>query len=154
MRLSKKSDYALRTLMYLACRTEQAPMSIRTLAAVNDIPYRFLQQIILDLKSNGWVNTVAGRDGGIVLAKGADEISMGAVVRFFDGVLAPIGCVSITHYEPCSQETVCRFRRLLLDIRNHTASLMDKTTLADLIVHTPPSYAEVFEEQFIYGSGI
>ena len=154
MRLSRKSDYALRALVFLACKEDPGPVSIRVLAEKNDIPYRFLQQITLDLKANGWIITLAGRDGGIQLAKEPHQITVGEVVRFFDGVLAPVGCVSIMHYEPCSQEPICRFRRMLLEIRNLTAAIMDRTTLADLVKNTPPSYKEVFGEQYIDGAGI
>ncbi|HOC67706.1 MAG TPA: Rrf2 family transcriptional regulator [Candidatus Hydrogenedentes bacterium] len=154
MRVSKKSDYALRTLTYLAVQETPGPFSIRFLAKANDIPYRFLQQIVLDLKANGWVTTLPGREGGIMLAKSAREITVGEVVRFFDGVLAPIGCVSVNHPTPCSQETVCRFRGLLLDIRNTTAALMDRTTLADLKPVTSGALRETAERGFGDGGGI
>ncbi len=140
MRFSKKSDYALRVLTHLAVQSTPGPFSIRSLAAANDIPYRFLQQIVLDLKANGWVSTVSGREGGILLAKPAGDITVGEVVRFFDGVLAPVGCVSTAHHTPCSQEAHCRFRSLLLDIRNTTAALLDRTSLAALT--TPDTLSE------------
>ena len=65
---------------------------------------------MLDLKSRGWVESLPGRDGGFVLAKPPGEITLGEVVRHFDGILSPVGCVSTSHYEPCSQESFCRFR--------------------------------------------
>ena len=125
MKLSRKSDYALRALFGLVANDTKAPVSIRELAETHDVPKRFLEQIMLELKSKGWVRSVPGRDGGFVLAKEPHEITMGEVVRHFDGILAPIACVSTTHYEPCSQESVCRFRRVLLDIRNYTARRME-----------------------------
>lgn len=154
MRFSKKSDYALRALVHLAQSYERGPQSIRALADDNDIPYRFLQQIMLDLKARGWVRTHVGRHGGVSLAKAPRAITMGEVVRHLDGVLAPTGCVSITNYEACSQEQKCFFRRSLLDIRNYTAALLDRTTLSMLIQGVPPSRTEVFDMQFIDGGGI
>jgi len=154
MRFSRKSDYALRALTYLAIADQPGPISIRTLSQKNDIPYRFLQQIVLDLKANGWINTIAGREGGIHLAKRPENITVGEVVRHFDGVLAPIGCVSIKHYELCSQESVCLFRSLLLEVRNNTAALLDRTSLADLTrspVFQRPAPMELF---FDDGAGI
>lgn len=144
----------MRTLVTLACTTEVRPIPIRVLAQRNDIPYRFLQQITLEMKQNQWIKSVPGRDGGILLAQPPEAISMGAVVRYFDGVLAPVGCVSIAHYEPCSQESTCRFRRALLEIRNYTAESMDKTTLAMLASGQPLRHDEVFEDNYIGGSGI
>lgn len=93
MKLSRKSDYALRALFGLLATDGKAPVPIRELAERYDVPRRFLEQIMLELKSKGWVRSIAGRDGGFVLAKKPEEITMGEVVRHFDGVLAPIGCV-------------------------------------------------------------
>ena len=154
MRFSKKSDYALRALVALAAGNTKRPVSIRTLADGNDIPYRFLQQIVLDLRDKGWIKTHAGRDGGITLDKPPNAIRMGEIVRHFDGVLAPMGCVSTTHYQSCSQEHSCRFRRILLEIRNHTAHLMDRTTIAMLLTNKPLSHEEVFTQYFADGAGI
>lgn len=154
MRLSKKSDYALRALVTLADKFGEAPVSIRELAEENDIPKRFLEQIMLDLKHRGWVRSVAGRDGGFALARRPEAISMGEVVRHFDGVLAPIGCVSTSHYESCSQESRCRFRRVLLDVRNYTVRIMEGTSLAALQMGRPVAHKEVFAEEFSDGAGI
>jgi Rrf2 family protein len=154
MKLSRKSDYALRALFGLIASGGKAPVSIRELAERYDVPKRFLEQIMLELKSKGWVRSIAGRDGGFVLAKKPDEITMGEVVRHFDGVLAPIGCVSTTHYEQCSQEPVCRFRRVLLDVRNYTARRMDAATLAAVYAGPIVTREEVFSSEFVGGEGI
>jgi Rrf2 family protein len=154
MKLSRKSDYALRALFGLIASDGKTPVSIRELAEKHDVPKRFLEQIMLELKSRGWVRSIPGRDGGFVLAKKPDEITMGEVVRHFDGVLAPIGCVSTTHYEPCSQEPVCRFRRVLLDIRNYTARRMDAATLAAVYAGPVVTREEVFSAEFVGGEGI
>ncbi len=106
----KKSDYALRVLFALVDHYQKGPVSIRELAQSNDIPKRFLEHILLDLKEHDWVDSVAGKHGGYVLVADPSHISMGAVVRVFDHILAPINCVSIREYEKCSQEAVCRFR--------------------------------------------
>lgn len=154
MKLSRKSDYALRALFTLVGNYKQGPLSIREIALRNDIPKRFLEQIMLELKSQGWVDSLAGRDGGFVLAKPPEEITMGQVVRFFDGIIAPIACVSTSHYEPCSQEPVCRFRRVMLDIRNYVSRLMDNATLSGVFMSPIVERAEVFSPEFVYGEGI
>jgi Rrf2 family protein len=143
MRVSRKTDYALRALFTLVDNYGGAPISIRELAARNDIPKRFLEQIMLDLKAQGWADSLAGVRGGYVLGRSPDKITMGEVVRFFDGILAPIDCVSVTGYKPCSQEPVCRFRRVFFDSRNYVAALMDKSTLAQVAKGAPLSRAEV-----------
>src|SRR5450759_831196 len=154
MKVSKKSDYALRALFSLVEDYGQGPVSIRELAARNDVPKRFLDSILLDLKSMGWVDSTPGKYGGYFLAKSPDEIRMGQVVRRFDNLLAPINCVSVIHYEKCSQEPGCRFRRVFLQIRNDTTRLMDNATLASVYAGQPVLPQEVFDQALIEGDGI
>ena len=153
MRISKKTDYALRALFTLVDHFGGAPIPIRELARRNDVPKRFLEQIMLALKAQGWVDSVAGIRGGYMLAKNPSKITMGEVVRHFDGILAPIDCVSITGYKRCSQEPVCRFRRVFLDARNYVAGVMDKSTLAEIAKRSPVSKQEL-STGFIGGEGI
>lgn len=154
MKLSRKSDYALRALFALVEHAGNGPLSLRIIAEKNDIPRRFLEQIMLELRAAGWVESVAGRDGGFLLAKPPREITMGEVVRRFDGILAPINCVSTSDYEPCSQEAVCRFRRVLLNIRNFIAHTMDKADLESIFAGQPVKREEVFSPGFVGGDGI
>jgi Rrf2 family protein len=155
MKLSKKTDYALRGLMFLIEKMpDRKPISIRELAEANDCPQRFLEQIMLEMKRAGWVKSVAGRDGGFLLAVSPNDVTMGQVIRHFDGVLAPIGCVSSTHYESCSLESRCRFRRIMLDIRNYITSTLDDLTLAQAFRNSPVGREEVFSPEFINGDGI
>lgn len=154
MKLSMKSDYALRALFTLVDTYETGkPISIRELAQRNDVPKRYLEQIMLEMKNAGWVLSVPGRDGGFILAKRPEEITMGEIVRHFDGILAPIACVSSSHYEPCSQEPNCRFRRVFLDVRNYTTRVMDRADLTTVSQGEPVTRREVFEEAFTFGDG-
>jgi len=109
---------------------------------------------MIDLRISGWVNSIAGRDGGFELAVAPEKLTMGQVVRKFDGLLAPIGCVSASAYEPCTQERSCRFRRVLLEIRNYTTRLMDKASLATVMLGKPVLKEEVFEATYLAGEGI
>jgi Rrf2 family protein len=154
MKVSKKSDYALRVLMTLVEFNGREPISIRVLAESNHVPKAFLEHILLDLKSMGWVKSTPGKYGGYSLAKAPEEITMGQVLRHFENILAPIHCVSLNQYEKCTQEPVCRFRRVLLQVRNETAHLMDNTTLAMVYAGKPVIEAEVFDEVLMGGAGI
>lgn len=154
MKLSRKSDYALRALMSLVEHYGKGPVSVRELAERNDISRKFLENILLEMKGQGWVRSLPGRDGGFVLACPPSEITMGQVVRYFDGILAPIACVSTSHFEHCSQESSCRFRRVLLDIRNYIARMMDTATLSSVFAGPVVSREEVFSPEMIYGEGI
>lgn len=153
MHVSKKTDYALRALFTLVEHYKGTPIPIRELARRNDIPKRFLEQIMLALKAQGWVDSLAGIRGGYVLAKDPSKITMGEVVRHFDGILAPIHCVSVSDYKRCSQEPVCRFRRVFLDTRNYVAGVMDRATLAEVARGTPVLKHEVYSG-FTGGEGI
>ena len=137
MKISKKTDYALRTLFTLVEYFGRGPIPIRELARRNEVPKRFLEQIMLDLKAQGWVESISGKNGGYFLAKSPEKITMGQIVRHFDGILAPIGCVSVTKYERCRQEPVCRFRRVLLEARDSVATLMDQSTLGAVFAGKP-----------------
>ena len=154
MKLSRKTDYALRVLFTLIDRQGQGPISISQLGRLNDVPKRFLEHIMLDLKKKRWVASLPGRKGGYVLAQNPERITMGQVVRHFDGVLAPIGCVSVAQHEPCSQSATCRFRRFLLEIRNLTAQYMDNATLASVFANEPVTHREVFPLDVIDGEAI
>jgi len=131
MRLSKKSDYALRALVSLS-ESPGTLVSIRQLAEENDVPRRFLEQIMLELKDQKIVEGIPGRIGGYRLAVPSSKLTVGKIIRMFDGMLAPINCVSKKEFETCSQESKCRFRRLFLDIRNYAANLLESYTIEDL----------------------
>ena len=143
MQLSMRTDYALRALFTLVEHHGGNPIPIGELARRNDVPKRFLEHIMLDLKARGWVESLPGKRGGYMLKKNPAKITMGEVVRHFDGYLAPIACVSVTDYKRCSQESVCRFRRVLLRARNMVAELMDSSTLADVLKGPPVADAEI-----------
>lgn len=137
MQLSKETDYALRALFTLVDHYPGTPIPIPELARQNDIPKRFLEQIMLELKRKGWVYSLPGRYGGYLLARKPSQITMGEIIRHFDGHLAPIPCVSVTAYQRCTQEHRCRFRRVMLEARNLVARLMDTSTLADVAYNFP-----------------
>jgi len=149
-----RTDYALRALFTLVEHRGAPPIPILELARRNDVPKRFLEHIMLDLKQKGWVASTAGKRGGYQLARSPDKITMGEVVRHFDGYLAPIGCVSVTDYTRCTQEPTCRFRRVMLTARNLVANLMDKTTLADVMQSPLVGRSEQKRVQGLDGDGI
>jgi Rrf2 family protein len=154
MRVSRKTDYALRALFTLVEHFGRGPIPIRELSRRNDVPKKFLEQIMLAMKKRGWVESMPGLRGGYALAKTPDKITMGEVVRHFDGILAPIACVSVSGYKRCSQEPLCRFRRLFLNVRNYVAALLDHATLADVAKGLPVTKPEVFSPEFTAGEGI
>ena len=153
MKISKKTDYALRALFAIA-ELKDNSISIRELAETTDVPRRFLENIMLEMNKAGWVKSIPGRYGGYTLAKKSDEITLGEVIRFFEGMIAMISCVSVSNYEPCSQEGKCYFRRVFLNIRNLTAQILDRTTIASCLGQVPITKEDIYKEEFIGGLGI
>lgn len=137
MKLSKKGEYALRSLINLGIAAEvgRSLVQVSELADNEQLPVKFLEQIMQALKDAGLIVSVRGKFGGYRLAKAPRLIPIGQVVRLIDGPLAPIGCVSQTAYEPCTcpDETHCGLRMLMLDVRNAIANILDRYTLADVV---------------------
>jgi Rrf2 family protein len=137
MKLSKKGEYALRSLINLGIAADvgRSLVQVSELAASDQMPIKFLEQILQALKEAGFVESARGKFGGYRLAKPAQAVSIGEVVRLIDGPLAPIGCVSQSAYTPCScpDEEHCGLRMLMLDVRNAIASILDRYTLADVV---------------------
>ena len=140
MKLSKKGEYALRSLINLGIAAEvgRSLVQVSELADTEQLPVKFLEQIMSALKDAKLVMSARGKFGGYRLAKPAKAITIGEVVRLIDGPLAPIGCVSQTAYEKCTcpDEAHCGLRMLMLDVRNAIAGILDRYTLADVVAVT------------------
>lgn len=134
MKLSKRGEYGLRALQDLAAHHGEGPTPNKDLARRNNIPPRFLEQILLTLKHGRIVRSRKGPQGGYYLARPPHQISLAEVVRLLDGPLAPISCVSETAYETCGCPDVeaCGLRRVMKEVRDTVAGIMESTTLADL----------------------
>lgn len=137
MKLSKKGEYALRSLIDLGIAADVGRdlVQVTELADKELIPAKFLEQIMQELKAAGFITSQRGKYGGYRLSRPADDISIGDIVRLIDGPLAPIGCVSQTSYEKCScpDEVHCGLRMLMLDVRNAIAGILDRYSLADVV---------------------
>jgi len=136
MKLSKRGEYGLRALQDLAKYHGDGPIPNKDLAERNNIPARFLEQILLTLKHGRIVRSQKGPQGGYYLARPPEQITLAEVVRLLDGPLAPIGCASETAYEPCGcpDMEACGLRRVMRGVRDAVAEMMEGTTLADLLV--------------------
>ena len=134
--LSQKAKYALRALQYLAREAGKGPVLISTLAKDEEIPQKFLEAILLDLKNHGILQSKKGKGGGYSLLRPAQNITLGDVIRLFDGPLAPLPCVSTTAFRKCDEcpnEAVCPMRSVMKEVRDAMAGILDRTTIADLI---------------------
>jgi len=137
MNLSKRGEYGLRAMIYLAKISEEGQrVTIKDIAEQENIPSKFLEQILLSLKNAGILQSKMGVGGGYYLARSAEKITLGQIERVLDGPIAPIRCVSQMAYEPCGcpDENSCGLRLVMKDVRDAIAKILDETTLADVIV--------------------
>ena len=137
MKLSKKGEYALRAMIELgiAQAVGRELVQVTELAGSKQIPIKFLEQIMVDLRGAGWIESRRGKFGGYRLKIAAESLPIGQIVRVIEGPLAPIGCVSQSAYERCScpDEDHCGLRMLMMDVRNAIAGILDRYTLADVV---------------------
>jgi Rrf2 family protein len=133
--LSRKARYALRALYALSADDARGPVLIADLSDRENIPHKFLEAILLELKNAGLLKSKKGKGGGYSLARSPDRITMGEVIRIIDGPLAPIPCVSeraFVRCEECVDETTCGTRQVMKKVRDAIAAILDGTTLTDV----------------------
>jgi Rrf2 family protein len=131
--LSKRTQYGLRALYALARNYGQGPVLISHLAEEEAIPKKFLEQILLALKSFGLVESKKGKGGGYTLVRAPEKITVASVIRLMEGPLAPLPCASETRFRKCDEcvdiET-CGTRIVMREVRDAIAGILDSTTLA------------------------
>jgi Rrf2 family protein len=134
MRLSVRGEYALRALLVLGLNYDQPVVRIQTISEQQNIPKRFLEQILNDLKSAGVVQSRRGVAGGYRLARRPEEITLATIIRHIEGALAPVSCVSERFYEKCScpDESRCAIRSVMKEVREAVVRIAEKLTVADL----------------------
>src|SRR5215213_3869535 len=138
VRLSRRSEYGLRALVDLIRHEGGAPIALGALAERNNLPPKFLEQIMARLKQAGIVRTTLGAHGGYAIAESPSTVSIGRVIRLLDGALAPLPCVSLRYYSRCScaDEATCALRDVMIDVRDNMLAILDKETLAALAART------------------
>ena len=136
--ISQKARYALRALIALARKDS---MMIGEIAAQENIPRKFLEQILIDLKHQGIVASRRGRLGGYGLLMPADQITFGRVLRTIDGPIAPLPCLSRIAYRRCSDcknEAACEIRRVFARVAESARDVLDRTTIAEAVTGALP----------------
>ncbi len=151
MRLSKKTEYALRALFAIA-RTSNRPAGgswrIEQVSRQENIPVKFLEQILLSLRHAGLLASKRGVGGGYRLARAASDITVGEVIRALDGPLTPLPCASPEARRErctCPDERTCPVRFLMTEVQTQLESMFDGRTLADVLEQVPRPAALSFE---------
>jgi len=131
--LSQKARYALRALFVLGARQDKEPVMIADIAEQANVPRKFLEQILLELKRPGIVHSTRGKFGGYTLGRRPENIAFAEVIRVIDGPLALSPCASVTAYrkcDDCEDEVTCAIRKVLLAVRDSTSDILEQHTLA------------------------
>lgn len=147
--LSQKTRYTIRALQHLADHWREGPVRLDTIAEAQNIPRKFLTVILSEMVRAGLVDSTRGRDGGYELALAPVDIRYGDIIRLTRGSLALVPCASRNAHETCNNclpEAECRLRGLMLTLRDETAAMLDRVTLADPIKLEPP-FADLPPEQ-------
>ena len=134
--LTRKTKYALKALLVLADEGRDKPLLIADLAERAAVPRKFLEQILLEMNKAGLLSSRKGRGGGYRLAMEPRDITVGEIIRLTDGPLAPVPCVSVTAYAPCTEckdEETCRIRSVMTEARDALAAVLDRRSLADMM---------------------
>jgi len=132
--ISNKAKYAFRALLAIAAEREGDALTSAEIARRHAIPHKFLEQILLDLKKAGMLESRRGKTGGYVMLRPADTISFGEVLRLFEGPLAPLPCLSRAAYrrcEDCESESRCEIRREFARAYDAQRQVLDSRTIAD-----------------------
>lgn len=134
--ISKKAKYALKALTRLALNYEtRKPLLISEISESENIPKKFLEAILLELRNNGILQSQKGKGGGYLLKLQPWEVKIARIIRVIDGPIAPLLCVSLNFYdkcEDCISEEICKIRPLMQQIRDANLKVYENTTLEDL----------------------
>ena len=136
MLLSKKTRYAMIALTRLAKDYGSGAILIGDIAKGENIPQRFLENILLELKKLGFLGSKLGKSGGYYLIRKPEDITLLDIIRHFEGTIAMLSCVSEKSYQPCEfckDEQLCKIRNIFKEVRDTTFEILNRTTLKDLI---------------------
>lgn len=146
--LSSKAKYGLKAMVHLARREGEGTILIADIAESERIPRKFLDAILLELKTRGFLISKKGKGGGYALAQPAKAIAVGDVIRVLDGPLAPVPCVSRVAYrrcDDCADEASCSVRAVMQDVRDALAQILDNTSLQDMAQRRSTAPALVYD---------
>lgn len=132
--LSMKTQYAFKALMYLAQKDASGPVLIAEIADKKNIPLKFLENILLELKKAGVLDSKKGKGGGYFFNENPSKIKLARVMRLIDGPIALLPCVSINFYQQCKNcdEKTCGLSEVMKEVRDATLNILENKTVADI----------------------
>lgn len=137
--LSKKTKYGIKALTYLCKKGASHPVPIAEISHHENIPRKFLEAILLELKTDGILSAKKGKSGGYFLTQKPEDIYMSRILRLLNGPIAMIPCVSLNYYEKCDDcpdEETCGVNRLMLQVRDSALKILESRTLREVVDET------------------
>jgi Rrf2 family transcriptional regulator, cysteine metabolism repressor len=132
MKITYKGDYALKAILDLSLHYGLALVTISDMSRRINAPVKFMEQILLELKRGGFIESKRGKIGGYALAKAPSQISVGDIVRLIEGPTEPISCIK-QGYADCDDVGKCVFRKIWQDVSQATSNIIDNVTFEDLV---------------------
>jgi Rrf2 family protein len=134
--LSMKSQYAFKALTYLSEKFNEGPVLISEISKKKKIPLKFLENILLELKKAGILDSKKGKGGGYFLKQRPDQVKVATVIRLINGPIAMLPCVSLYFYERCKNcdQKHCGLHDMMIEVRDATLNIVENRTLKDLVV--------------------
>jgi len=151
--ISKRTQYGLKAMLALGKRYGEGHLLIATIASQENIPIKFLEIILLDLKTNGLLESKKGKGGGYMLTRPPSTVTVGSLIRILEGPLAPLPCASERQYRPCEEcgdVESCGTRIIMRQVRDAIAEVLDRTTLAELLRQTESARGKAPREPLMY----
>jgi Rrf2 family protein len=132
--LSKKTQYAFKALMYLAEKKGEGPVLIAEISKKKKIPLKFLENILLELRKGGVLESKKGKGGGYFFAVPPSTVYLAKIMRMMEGPIALLPCVSLNFYERCKNcdEKVCGLNKVMSDVRDASLGILEQRTVADI----------------------
>ncbi len=134
--ISKKAKYAIKALKVLTEEYGKGPILISFISAKENIPKKFLESILLELRNHGILQSQKGKGGGYLMRVSPERVNLAQVIRIIDGPIAPTPCVSLNFYvrcDDCADEVTCTIRPIMMRVRDANLSVYEKTTLQMLV---------------------
>lgn len=137
--LSMKTQYAFQALMYMAQEKRDTPVLIAEIAVKKNIPLKFLENILLQLKNAGILASKKGKGGGYLFAHPPQSIRLATIMRLIDGPIALLPCVSLNFYAKCKncEEDFCGLNKVMIQVRDASLAILENKTVADIAWQFP-----------------
>lgn len=134
--LSKKTQYAFKALTFMAERKKEGPVLIAEIAKKKKIPLKFMENILLELRKAGILESKKGKGGGYFFKIEPKDISLAQIMRLIEGPIALLPCVSLNFYQKCKDcdEKKCGLNRVMKQVRDNTLKILENKTVSDLVI--------------------